>query len=321
MWKQLFFLCLVLTCQGVVTFTVSGLSSGGFMAHQMHLAHSASITGAAIVAGGPYACTLGSRVRSQTACTQNPWMINPQQLIQLAKNSYIAGNIDNPQNLTTQSVVIFSGSIDVLVTPGVVQATQAVYANWVNPSKLVTIYDIPANHAWVTVNEGNPCWYLGSPYVNNCGYDLSGVIFQNLYANVVAKGTYLPGNMFSFEQAVYVDIWQAGMSNRGWIYIPTACQASPAGCQLHVNYHGCEQYYDLIGNQYVSQIGMNEWAESNKVIVMYPQTTAGLMNPSGCWDFWGYTTANFYVQSAPQILAVWTMAQNYVTIATTAVKG
>ena len=86
----------------------------------------------------------------------------------------------------------------------------------------------------------------------------------------MAKGTYLPGNVYSFEQAAYTDIWQAQMSNRGWIYIPTACQANPATCQLHVNYHGCDQYYDLIGNQYISQIGMNEWAESNKVVIIYP---------------------------------------------------
>ena len=290
------------------------------MAHQMHVSHSSAVTGAAIVAAGPFACSLGSVVRISTACTENPWMINPQQHIQIAKNAFIAGNIDNPANITYQKVVVFSGSLDIRIVPGVVQTTAAFYANWVIQGNLVTIYDIPANHAWVTVNEGNPCWYLGSPYVNNCGYDLSGVIFQNLFTNVMPKGTYLPGNMYSFEQATYADIWQAGMSNRGWIYIPTACQATPSTCQLHVNYHGCDQYYDLIGNQYISQIGMNEWAESNKVIIIYPQTTSGTMNPEGCWDFVGYTGINYYSQSAPQILAVWTMAQNYVTIAANALK-
>jgi poly(3-hydroxybutyrate) depolymerase len=36
--------------------TVSGLSSGGFFAHQFHVAHSALVAGAGIVAGGPYGC-------------------------------------------------------------------------------------------------------------------------------------------------------------------------------------------------------------------------------------------------------------------------
>src|SRR5690349_4891765 len=34
--------------------TVSGLSSGGFMAHQFHVAFSKLVTGAGIIAGGPF---------------------------------------------------------------------------------------------------------------------------------------------------------------------------------------------------------------------------------------------------------------------------
>ncbi|KAB2926560.1 MAG: hypothetical protein F9K25_15930, partial [Candidatus Contendobacter sp.] len=33
--------------------SVSGISSGGFMAHQFHVAHSANVRGAGIIAGGP----------------------------------------------------------------------------------------------------------------------------------------------------------------------------------------------------------------------------------------------------------------------------
>ena len=36
--------------------TVSGLSSGGFMAHQFHIAFSKLVTGAGVVAGGPFRC-------------------------------------------------------------------------------------------------------------------------------------------------------------------------------------------------------------------------------------------------------------------------
>ncbi|MEQ8163098.1 MAG: poly(3-hydroxybutyrate) depolymerase, partial [Smithellaceae bacterium] len=32
----------------------SGMSSGGYMAHQFHVAHSKSIIGAGIIAGGPF---------------------------------------------------------------------------------------------------------------------------------------------------------------------------------------------------------------------------------------------------------------------------
>src|SRR5215204_1167799 len=36
--------------------TVSGISSGGFFAHQFHVAYSKLVNGAGIIAGGPFAC-------------------------------------------------------------------------------------------------------------------------------------------------------------------------------------------------------------------------------------------------------------------------
>ena len=54
--------------------TVSGLSSGGFMAVQLHVAHSATLVkGAGIVAGGPYYCAEGSIV-SRPA---DAWPVRP----------------------------------------------------------------------------------------------------------------------------------------------------------------------------------------------------------------------------------------------------
>ena len=38
--------------------SVSGLSSGAFMANQLHIAHSAEIMGAAMIAGGLYGCAV-----------------------------------------------------------------------------------------------------------------------------------------------------------------------------------------------------------------------------------------------------------------------
>ena len=40
--------------------TVSGLSSGAFMAVQLHVAYSSIISGAAVYAGGPYWCAQGN---------------------------------------------------------------------------------------------------------------------------------------------------------------------------------------------------------------------------------------------------------------------
>src|SRR5947208_4196635 len=40
--------------------SVSGISSGAFMANQLHIAHSAGIVGAGMIAGGLYGCAVGS---------------------------------------------------------------------------------------------------------------------------------------------------------------------------------------------------------------------------------------------------------------------
>ncbi|HUS15280.1 MAG TPA: hypothetical protein VM536_09715, partial [Chloroflexia bacterium] len=52
--------------------TVSGLSSGGFIAHQFHIAHSDLVRGAGIVAGGPFGCA--ERV-------PNPWVFGTAPLL------------------------------------------------------------------------------------------------------------------------------------------------------------------------------------------------------------------------------------------------
>src|SRR5512132_772362 len=50
--------------------SVSGISSGGFMAHQFHVAHSSNVMGAGIVAGGPYYCAEGSIAHAVTKCSK-----------------------------------------------------------------------------------------------------------------------------------------------------------------------------------------------------------------------------------------------------------
>ena len=52
--------------------SVSGLSSGGFMAVQVHVAHSATFKrGAGIVAGGPYYCSEGSLADAVGRCMEH----------------------------------------------------------------------------------------------------------------------------------------------------------------------------------------------------------------------------------------------------------
>ena len=67
--------------------TVSGLSSGGFMAVQLHVAYSATFKkGAGVVAGGPFYCAEGSVVNATGRCMATPSGIPTSTLISTTNN-------------------------------------------------------------------------------------------------------------------------------------------------------------------------------------------------------------------------------------------
>src|SRR5207244_6851818 len=73
--------------------------------------------------------------------------------------------------------------------------------------------------------------------------------------------------------------------------------------------HGCLQYYGQIGPAFVGDAGINQWADTNRIIVLYPQTIAtAVTNGEGCWDWWGYLNDPNYAQrSGPQMQALYSM--------------
>ena len=55
--------------------------------------------------------------------------------------------------------------------------------------------------------------------------------------------------------------------------------------------------------------GYNRWAETNRLIVLYPRVEASLFNPRGCWDWWGYSGTGYATKDGAQIRAVWGMLE------------
>jgi poly(3-hydroxybutyrate) depolymerase len=73
---------------------------------------------------------------------------------------------------------------------------------------------------------------------------------------------------------------------------------------VHVVFHGCKQGLAAVEEQFVKGSGYARWAESNRLIVLFPQVRSGDLNPNGCWDWWGYSGPRFLEQGAPQMLGV-----------------
>ncbi len=66
--------------------------------------------------------------------------------------------------------------------------------------------------------------------------------------------------------------------------------------------HGCKQNVSDVQQQYVRNTGYNRWAETNNIVVLYPQTSTAATN--SCWDWWGYDSANYSKKSGQQMAAI-----------------
>lgn len=287
--------------------TVSGISSGAYMTTQFSVAHSSIVKGVGIVAGGPYDCANGSVTTAVGACMEgSPGAANSINLTNLRA---AAGLIDPTGNLARQKVHLFRGYNDGVVHQGVMDAVYSYYSNYTSAYNIMYKNNTKAGHTLPTVSQGNACELTGSPYIGNCAYDWAGTMLQHLFGQLNPRnGGALSGQILEFSQTDFVagNPWLVGMSNYGYAYVPASC-SSGAACKVHVSFHGCQQGAVSIGNAYYTKTGLNEYADTNNLIVLYPQavaTTVTPLNPNGCWDWWGYASTNYANKQGPQIAAV-----------------
>jgi len=282
--------------------TVSGLSSGGFMAAQLHVAYSATFAkGAGIVAGGPFYCAEGSIVNATGRCMASPAGIPTSTLVSTTNSWASQGLIDPVVNLQSSKVYLFSGSIDSTVKTGVMDALKNYYNSFVPAANVVYKKDIVAEHAMITDDYGSACSTKGSPYINDCNFDLAGAMLAHLYGTLNPRnnGTLAAGNFVEFNQSQFIT--NHGMAATGWAYIPQAC-TSGEQCRVHVVLHGCQQNATLVQQQYVRNTGYNRWADTNTMVMIYPQTSTQATN--SCWDWWGYDNAGYATKAGPQMAAI-----------------
>lgn len=292
--------------------TVSGISSGAYMAVQIAVAHSATVKGVGAIAGGPYACAQGSATTATRTCMVGK--PDAKALAEAAKKAAAAGKIDPLAHLATQKAWFFNGFNDGVVKRPVSDALFDFYRSFDSADNLFYKTDLPAAHSQVTQGYGQACSLNGGDFMNNCGYDAAGMLLQHLLGSLRprAKGA-LEGRIVPFSQAEFVrgEPGLSGLSREGFAYVPKRCAAQQP-CRLHIALHGCKQYAALIDDHYYANAGYNEWADTNDLIVLYPQTVATALaplNPNGCWDWWGYVDENYANKSSVQIQAIRAMAE------------
>jgi predicted esterase len=91
---------------------VAGISSGGYMATQLQVAHSSRIAGAAIFSAGPYWCAMDSVVVALQSCTAYN-APTPMPVIYDTTERYAGeGKIDPLSNLAQIPTYFFHGTLD-----------------------------------------------------------------------------------------------------------------------------------------------------------------------------------------------------------------
>ena len=292
--------------------SVSGLSSGAFMAVQLQVAYSGSITGSGIIAGGPYYCAANNILFTGICMGQVPFVPpNPALMASAARNFSATGLIDPVDNLTNRRVYVFGGTSDTIVRQQAVDATADFFQQvGIGKENLQYVKDVPAGHAVITAKNGNDCPANAEPYISHCtvngkGYDQAGAILSHIYGPLNPPVSTPTGKTVSFNQRAYAAA-DTAMADTGFLYIPEACNASGSRCKVHVALHGCMQSAESVGDQFYTKTGYNNWADSNRILVLYPQVNKSSLpyNPKGCWDWWGYTGMHYADRQSPQMNAI-----------------
>ncbi|RIA56569.1 extracellular catalytic domain type 2 short-chain-length polyhydroxyalkanoate depolymerase [Dichotomicrobium thermohalophilum] len=307
--------------------TVSGLSSGAYMAGQFQVAHSDIVVGAGLVAGGPYGCAESEFSRlwpiwttaiphnlnlALNACMDDSlaMMGKPDIETLVERTRELAGDdkIAPVDGLSSDRVYLFHARDDQTVARSVVAKAAEYYREMgVSGANLRFVRFDRGAHAFITLDDGSECGVSGPPFLNDCDYDQAGAIIRHLYADAMEPGGPPAGVFRVFDQTRYIEGGdQHSMAREGVVYVPPSCRDG-AGCAVHVAFHGCEQNRARIGDAFIRGSGFARWADANQLIVLFPQTRRSTVNPKACWDWWGYTGLNYRERSAPQIAAVRSM--------------
>lgn len=312
--------------------SISGLSSGAFMATQYHIAYSKDLVGVGAIAGGPWQCAASNPLNSNPLTTATstctclkglpcPYLNAPfpdvSHINTLAEKAEKDGKIDKLNNINDDKIYLFSGKKDETVLTPVVDSAKAFYQSLgVTEEQIQYNNQLEAGHAFITNIETDlDCPLSQTPFINDCQYQQANDLLGHIYGKLKQPINYKQENLIRFNQKAFVPEYRfniSSMNQDAYVYIPTSCQQDSSNCRVHVALHGCEQGLQSIQDAFVTGTGYLNVAESNDLIVLFPQVDKSAYipyNPKGCWDFWGYTNNswppyNYYTKDAIQMKTI-----------------
>jgi poly(3-hydroxybutyrate) depolymerase len=343
--------------QGRPRVSVSGLSSGADFAVQLQVAFSKRVFGSAIFAGQPYGCAVqrfigeeledaneavpqcvgcpAGKTLPHDHCKRNPRAVNVHVLADVVRNYSTLGHIDDVANLARVRVYLYRGLHDSYYAEGSVAKTRDFFGVFAPDGQLAYKDDIPSGHAYPLPGQGLP-WLCGGasfPPFQNCGYDGVSSALQHIYSdNLVApKRDANLHHLRWFDQRPFSSN-DTSFADWGIMYVPEGCghddtkdaEVTGMQCDLHVSLHGCGFVIQPTFELLVSSLNLNQWAEANRIVVVYPQLQAhGTTDQqrNGCWSVYGQTGDLYATRKAPQMAAVFNMVTHVAGSASEAELG
>jgi poly(3-hydroxybutyrate) depolymerase len=229
-----------------------------------------------------------------------------------------SGDIDPVQNLSRQKIYLFHGYNDKVVARPATDAAADFYRHYLGTANRGNLFyqtTIGAGHSLVVLSKPganglNRCNDNGSPFIGQCNYDQAGIILQHIYGtlNPPNRGR-LTGTVREFDQSGHTKPdtpASLSLADTGFVFVPKDCDDGTV-CRVHIVLHGCEQNAAVIGRRFIDETGFNAWADTNRLIVLYPQTRSSTSaNPYACWDWWSYVnhSDSYVAKSGPQIRTI-----------------
>lgn len=285
--------------------TVSGISAGAHMASQLHIAYSDMFSGAGIVSGGPYNCADNSILTAMKLCMMNT--DTPLAVADLAagiRAAADAGKLADTANLADDRVWMFHGTQDSKISPQVHGAAAALYAEFMPAEQIEQVDDVVTEHVFPAKGRGNGCMEMVPPFVGDCDFDAAGQLLSYLYPGLTAPATDAGTGL---QEVVLPGAAEAEMMDTAYLFVPAACSAGDQACALHLVLHGCAQSAEVVGTGFIELSGYLPWAEANDIVMAFPQVKKSLvapLNPHGCWDWWGYTGAEYATRDGQQMKTI-----------------
>jgi poly(3-hydroxybutyrate) depolymerase len=298
--------------------SVSGVSAGATMASQVHVAYSSIMRGAGLIAGTHYECADWSALTGMDCIAETSDSDRAERRAtsyERADHYAEIGDIDPLANLRSQRLFLLTGDRDMTIDPGATDDIRRFYGHYMygdetslaSTDLIQFARHVPGiGHTWPTLTEGVDCATTAAPFLGKCNYDAAGKILGHIYGPLQERANTLTGKLIKFKERPFAS---ENVAEYAWAYVPTDCTRTQ-GCRTHVFFHGCSQGYDelkekgLPENTVAVHSGLNEWAENNRIIVLYPQVWHSRMNPYGCWDWWGYTGNEYARNWGTQMLMV-----------------